>query len=327
MVLKVQFLFILNFYFFVALAQQNPHGVYYDYKEAIKAGKNNVLELTISNSDSIPRLVFEMKNLRRLTIRNGLKQIPKEIGKLSKLEYLYMLENDFNTFPSEIIYCTKLKEIRAVNCKIRDLPKELFEMRALKSLILRNNLIERLPCDFIDNFILKELNLKFNRLILLPNCIQRLYALESFYTNGNKFIFEQADWNNPKAFLNLRTLVMSECNLEDLPNFMTKNVDYLDLSSNKIKIIDISEINKLYNIKFLSLENNPIAIVDEKIFKLKKLQTIQIDKNDVLIELMAQSKNVCLSYAASGLIKKIEDLPSCEKLKKNIQVIFFIKNQ
>jgi len=137
----------------------------------------------LMRSDSIPDSVFEMTNLKSLSITGSdcdfivtddegnditecwmLGEIPKEIANLNKLEYLQL---NVNT--------------------IREIPKEIVELKKLKILDLTDNL----GLEDIENIVLlenlEELYLFGCHLRKLPNDISRLKKLKKIGLAGNNF--------------------------------------------------------------------------------------------------------------------------------------------
>jgi Leucine-rich repeat (LRR) protein len=293
---------------------------YNDLEKAFKH-KSDVKELSLTGIEVLPSEFYELTHLTKLTIRKGLKKIDDRIENFRSLEQLNLIDVELSKLPIEIKYCTNLKEIRVINSKLDELPKELFELPRLQILILKNNRIERLPCDFIDNYSIKELNLKYNKISLFPDCIQRLYNIEALYLSGNPFGLVQGRISVEKGFRNLRTLSMSDCNLESIPTELTKNVSYLDLSSNKIKDITFDDVQALAKVRFLSIENNPLTYLDESVLKIGSLTTLQIDMNDEIADALLMSSRVCVAYVGRGYHRLLDQISPCGK-KKNMITVF-----
>ena len=283
--------------------------------------KNDAKELSIAGIENLPKEFYELSHLSKLTIRKGLRKIDDRIENFTSLEVLNLIDDDITQLPIEIKNCQNLREIRIINCKLQDIPKELFELPRLQVLILKNNDIERIPCDFIDNYSLKELNLKYNKISLIPDCIQRLYGLEALYLSGNPIGLIQGKWDGEKTFRHLETLSMSDCKLESVPTGLTKNISFLDLSSNKIKEITFDDVQSMTNVNFLSLENNPITFLDESTLQIHPLSTLQIDVHEEIIDALYMSNKVCVSYTGQGYNKRLDDFKQCGR-KKGMIVVF-----
>ncbi len=293
---------------------------YNDLQKALQH-KADAKELSISGIENVPAEFYELTHLTKLTVRRGLNKLDDRIENFRSLEILNLIDVNITTLPIEIKYCTNLREIRVLSSKLEELPKELFELPHLQILVLKNNQISRLPCDFDDNYSLKELNLKFNKITIFPDCMQRLYNLESLYLSGNPLGLIQGKFSMDKSFRNLRTLSMSDCMLESIPTELTKNISYLDLSSNKIKDITFDDVQNMSRVTFLSLENNPLTYLDETVLQIRGLSTLQIDMNDEIADALFMSNRICVSYVGRSYHRKLEQASPCGK-KKGMIVVF-----
>lgn len=74
------------------------------------------------------------------TLCNGLKSLPKEIGNLTKLEYLYIANGEIETLPDELANLTSLTDFELYNCpKMTKFPMVIAEMPELISVNIANN--------------------------------------------------------------------------------------------------------------------------------------------------------------------------------------------
>ena len=74
------------------------------------------------------------------TLCNGLKSLPKEIGKLQKLEILYIANSAITALPDELAELTSCTDIELYNCpNMTQFPMAIAEMPELISLNLSNN--------------------------------------------------------------------------------------------------------------------------------------------------------------------------------------------
>lgn len=74
------------------------------------------------------------------TLCNGLRSLPKEIGNLKKLEYLYIANSAIETMPDELAELESCTDIEIYNCpKLKAFPMAICEMPELISLNLSNN--------------------------------------------------------------------------------------------------------------------------------------------------------------------------------------------
>ena len=74
-------------------------------------------------------------------LRNGLKSIPKEIGKLNNLEYFYIANGELESLPDEVANLTACTDIEIYNCpKMTKFPMVITRMPELVSLNISANL-------------------------------------------------------------------------------------------------------------------------------------------------------------------------------------------
>ena len=94
--------------------------------------------------------IFDMKSGAQRDIRpmdtshgtlcNGLKSLPKEIGNLTKLEYLYIANSEIESLPDEIANLTALTDLELYNCpKMAKFPMAMTKMTSLVSINIANN--------------------------------------------------------------------------------------------------------------------------------------------------------------------------------------------
>jgi Leucine-rich repeat (LRR) protein len=92
---------------------------------------------------NIPKEIGEFTNLQYIYLSyNKIKNIPKEIGKLIKLRHLYLSHNEIEDIPSEIGQLTNLEELNLSNNRIKVIPDGIKLLTNLKILNLHNNEIE-----------------------------------------------------------------------------------------------------------------------------------------------------------------------------------------
>jgi len=59
---------------------------------------------------------------------NQLKEIPKEIGSLINLQYLYLNDNQLQEIPKEIRFLINLQHLYLNNNQLKEIPKELYNL-------------------------------------------------------------------------------------------------------------------------------------------------------------------------------------------------------
>ena len=92
--------------------------------------KSDLLKLTLVNKKWRKVAYFYIINLykdkKELYLHdNKLKKIPKELGKLTNLEYLFLNGNHLEEIPKELGNLTNLKELYLNGNNLETIPKEL----------------------------------------------------------------------------------------------------------------------------------------------------------------------------------------------------------
>ncbi len=84
--------------------------------------------------------IKELKNLTYLDLSNKeLKELPPEIGHLTKLEYLMLKDNELRSLLPEIGNLTNLLELFVNNNDLSSLPSEIGKLTKLEVLALSGN--------------------------------------------------------------------------------------------------------------------------------------------------------------------------------------------
>jgi Leucine-rich repeat (LRR) protein len=92
---------------------------------------------------NIPKEIGQFTNLQYIYLcYNKIKNISKEIGKLTKLRHLYLSYNEIKNVPDEIGELTELEELNLSHNKIKNIPDGIKLLTNLKMLNLHNNEIE-----------------------------------------------------------------------------------------------------------------------------------------------------------------------------------------
>ena len=92
--------------------------------------ENNHLDEDTINDLSCIECLKDLSSLRTLSlVHNQLKKIPKEIGTLVKLEYLYLNDNRLNDLPKEISSLKQLKLLDLLNNQLTKIPKEILKIK------------------------------------------------------------------------------------------------------------------------------------------------------------------------------------------------------
>ncbi|HEC39292.1 MAG TPA: leucine-rich repeat domain-containing protein [bacterium] len=107
--------------------------------------------------ESIPQEVFELKNLKSLSLEfNQITEIPKDISNLTSLKYLDVDYNQLTVLPEIIGEMRLLKSLGIMYNNISSLPISIKNLKNLKHIYLRGTKITQAP-EFLKDWALDEL--------------------------------------------------------------------------------------------------------------------------------------------------------------------------
>ncbi|MEM9954857.1 MAG: COR domain-containing protein, partial [Chloroflexota bacterium] len=105
------------------------------------------LSLRSNKLTGLPVEIFNIDTLSRLELSGGnrIRDLPKQIGKLTNLVRLSVNGNELTNIPSEISKLKQLQLLYLSNNKINYVPSEIGNLSQLRILYLDGNLLQRLP--------------------------------------------------------------------------------------------------------------------------------------------------------------------------------------
>ena len=151
-----------------------------------------ILFLLRSKVEHVDVRILNLSKLKQLIIIGSeLKSLPREIGRLSKLETLFLDDNNhLSQLPDSVSMLTNLKTLDCDECKLSKLPN-LERLKNITRLDFSSNLLEE-----------------------IPESVSKLESLEMAFFNDNKIKFI------PKSLGNLRKLkilLVAKNNINDIP--------------------------------------------------------------------------------------------------------------
>jgi Leucine-rich repeat (LRR) protein len=136
----------------------------------------------------------ELKKLKRIAENNPdsvtelnlngrfLKNIPKEIGKFSKLIKLNLNSNELSKIDVEFLRALpNLREIDLSRNGIKEIPEDISELKYLEVLNLSTNPISELPKSLYSMKLLKDLDLGATHIVVLSKEVRNLKNLTSLH--------------------------------------------------------------------------------------------------------------------------------------------------
>jgi small GTP-binding protein len=173
------------------------------------------------------------KKTKKIDLSNkNLKSIPREIFEMKELETLILTQNQIRTIPPTISILQNLKILDISFNQIKNLPENLFQLKNLESLNLSNNNIQNISYRITELKKLETLNLKENNLIIPPPEItHKENCKSSIFLYFEKFKEEEIKRSSLtwELYENLNKIKLK-----------VEDVDYIEFNR-KIKDIDISE--------------------------------------------------------------------------------------
>jgi Leucine-rich repeat (LRR) protein len=229
----------------------------------------------------LPPQLGNLRNLRRLELRYGIKEIPEWVWDLENLEGLVIYNDYIKTIPPQISNLKNLEFLMILGKNISILPDEIGDLPLLTKLFLNCPQLKNLP----ENFV----NLKKIRGFLFSSCnLAVLPDLLSNWKELTRLIIEIV--NIPQGSLATQKRVLEKIwNLKNLRvlrlgNIVAQipeslgNLSFLtNLSlSGTFKAIPQS-IGKCKNLKFVAISSDKLSELPDSFCKLKKLEYVSID--------------------------------------------------
>lgn len=216
-------------------------------------------------------LAYIVKNNHVIGLSIGsseLDELPKSIGNLTYLEYLWLSNNRLHQIPETLRHLINLKILYLRNNALTTLPPWIGQLMGLQVLYLSFNQIVSLPDSIVHLSSLKELYLNNNKIITLPKSIGKWINLSILNVRNNKLIYVPESIGD---LTELKNLDLSFNELKSLPESFKNlvNLTELNISYNNFKEIP-SQIWPLKNLKNLGLINNPwshdsLKVISDKI--------------------------------------------------------------
>jgi Leucine-rich repeat (LRR) protein len=212
----------------------------------------DALDLAGNELEEVPTWVFDLANLRALSVRgNRIKRLHK-LGLLRSLEYLDLDNNHLKALPTELFQLTRLRYLSLDNNRIPRLPDELASLNALETLDIGNNRLAKLPEAIGSLVSLTSLDVGNNRLSKLPASISNLSNLTIFQAECNSMTELPAELGHLRA---LKHLNVAHNRLSALPESMCAltNLQSLNVAGNSIRRLpEGTTTNQLREVTMLS---------------------------------------------------------------------------
>lgn len=153
------------------LSSEQTNKIDQAFEIVAKVGASNIPKSLYDDLSAHPlkcfqhELITPLKHLKELDLQGtGLSKVPSNLPELTKLQFLYLHDNQITDLPGSIGFLTDLIWLDLERNQLKVLPSEIGRLKNLH-----------------------RLNLSFNQLSVLPVEIQQLSQLQSLYLDGNRF--------------------------------------------------------------------------------------------------------------------------------------------
>ena len=270
----------------------------------------HTLNLMRNEISELPQTFGNLQNLRVINLMgNSIRELPQTFGNLQNLENIELSRNKFENFPEVLTELLNTEKLDLANNNISTIPDSIRRLSNLQNLDLSHNDISELP-DLVDennvgltnlmrislaNNNLSALPESFGKLISLLDCILdsnnlkslpesfgNLASLSELSLRGN--VFTQLSDDTFKNCVNLETIDFESNGFKSIPKCLAllPKLKWLSLSNNRITNISPEELKgKFKALVNLSLSHNNIDTLIVELFKLPKLNNIDLDSNKI----------------------------------------------
>ncbi|MFA6159106.1 MAG: leucine-rich repeat domain-containing protein [Candidatus Paceibacterota bacterium] len=139
---------------------------------------------------SLPREIGRLSSLQGLYLEgNRLTSLPPEIGQLSSLQELGLSDNQLTSLPPEMGQLSSLQWLALGRNQLTSLPPQIGQLSSLKTLYLSHNQLTSLPLEMGHLTSLQELAIIHNQLTSLPIEMANLSSLIWLFLNDNCLVY------------------------------------------------------------------------------------------------------------------------------------------
>lgn len=237
---------------------------------------------------------ISLKDVSAGNLSNGIKSIPTEISKLTKLQQLFIANGLIETIPASINNMN-ITDLEIYNCpKMTKFPTNITKMRKLIMLNLANN--PQMPSSEIDAGIkalatgnakaeLQMIYLGSNNITIIPEAFRNFTKLGKLDCSYNKITKIERAFGKG---INLIQLSMDHNLIEEIPSedgvfCGFEDVESFSFSYNKLKVLpDIFDASSVFVMGSVNFSNNEIEKIegeDDGSFKGINASTISLAFN------------------------------------------------
>ncbi|KAI0984753.1 hypothetical protein GJ496_006338 [Pomphorhynchus laevis] len=298
------------------------HGNLYAVPEEIFKHHKTLEELFLDSNQlrELPKNLFKLSQLRLLTISdNEIEFLSPDISNLVLLEQLDCSRNELICLPDEIRFCESLQILNISGNPLQNgLPAGVTGLLNLQHLTLNDCSLTHLPEDIGSLTNLQTIEVRENLLRVLPESICQLSSLLSIDLGSNELCQLP---RNLKSLSSLKDLWLDLNELEYLPSEIgdLHNLQCLDVSYNRLSVLP-ETIGQLHSLTNLELSSNCIREIPDKLHELKCLNLIKLNSNQ--LSYLPESIGGCTSLIElivnDNLLRNLPNSIGCLKYLTNL---------
>ncbi|CAJ0941742.1 unnamed protein product, partial [Mesorhabditis belari] len=292
---------------------------------------NQLKSLSTTNCLNLRTLHCERNLLKELSVNGqNISYLNASFNALSSLIVLPMpmnlvffsvASNQFSHLPNWITDLQKINHIDAHKNQLKTLPERIFRVPSLSTLNLHSNRLTKLP-EQVENCQIEILNLHHNALENLPSLLFRSsHRLREVNVSAN--VLTEIPSPNPVPDLNRVQILHAAMNELDDRVVHTiiamRRLRILNLSNNKIKFFNDSNLCSLTSLEELNLSSNRLSSISSLILALPSLQILRIHSNQInILPDLSQSKTLKIFDACSN---RVSQMQSTNCLAENLRQV------
>ncbi|KAI6205663.1 hypothetical protein M3Y94_00817900 [Aphelenchoides besseyi] len=266
------------------------------------------LQLDMNHIKELPKSLFRLQKLQRLGLSdNDIHRLPPDVAALQGLADLNISRNDISDLPDELKECRQLLVLDISSNPIARLPDSITLVRSLTHLALNDISLTKLPQDIGRLVGLRSLELRENHLRNLPTSITNLVQLQRLDLGQNELDELPAEIG---ALRSLVEFYLDENSLEHLPDsiLLCRVLEQLDLASNRLIGLP-DQLGELELLTDLTLSHNCIDSLPNSIGRMKKINILKVDDNN--LTRLTPAIGSCISLTEVFLMQNLlSEIPS-----------------
>ena len=263
------------------------------------------LDLSSTGLTEIPEFLVNLSSLKKLSLGDGILELPQWLGDFGNLEVLEIKNNStIETVPRTLANLKKLRKLHIHGERIASFPEEIGEKLSLTSLDLKCPQLMALPESFANLMTLRNFRFDECKLALVPDFISNWPELTKLEINAENYFL--------RPYTSLQTMPENIGKLKKLKHFCLKAacfttipdslgdcpLEYLELTGNyktipesfakfsKLKTLKLSSpelqtlpesLGNLSSLRELRIESDKLSAVPQSLCELKELKELCLD--------------------------------------------------